>query len=942
MRIPCCLLVLAAWSAGWVAEARADEEADNELVFISGLVDRGLPDYAQKALDQLLLERPDLAARAKVAQAQILVGRRKFAEAEALAAQLPPDDPRADSIGLAVANGYYMTGDTEKAKTLYDAFFAKYKTPPKDPDLLRFFQEAAYRYAAMMERAGDEEGAAKAYDMILATTKDRALARRLRSEQAVLLVERAAEKEGKQREVLLKRAAKLCEDVLFGGGMDEIYGQTILTLAQSKLATGDQAGAEEVISDYMDVFRSIDKALAESEDGAARSPMAGARYLRGEINMKRGGAAEQKGDRAAAEKLLISAFKDFYNVAQKYPSSDYGAEAYAMAEEVRGRLESDYDKQINIKMPAGLARGPKKIGPKAYELADGLFMQKAWPQAAEAYLVVLNRFPETDQTPRALTNLIKAYAELGDTLSVKMLAGYLTERFAGHHDAGQALLIAAQHYFKVIKDEEMYLYLYDAFLDGYPKHPRSGAVLFSLAGLRKKAGDEEGRMKYLNRLISDYKQDAYFLRAVNALAWERFKVEDYEGAVEMFTLYVAEAQPGPDKAKAQFAMADAYRRQEQYVASAKSYALLISWLEKGSSDNPFYTSAEAKKENQSTLEKALLQRANVWATMPAPEAKVALLRARALQYYDQFLEGYAASDLAPKAMASKGTLLLTLKRNEEASATFEALSKKYPDSEEGKNSLFSLIKAAIESGQVDLAQKAFGDLMANKERYGPSEFLRVGKMMLELESYDQASVAYQQVLDEVENDEVMEKDERRAYIERALFGLGQAAYFKGDYEQASAKLSEMMTRYPRSGYFFNAKFVLAQALRETGRTDEAIDALKGVFAHAKTERLRNEANLELAFIYVKAGDEEKAFQAMQRINVLADPTDPELRDVLRSSLWEGAVLGMKLGHYEDVVENCTKYLEGFPRGDKVEQVRVMRRQARMKASSAVLEPAETP
>ncbi|NIQ93837.1 MAG: hypothetical protein GWN87_06185, partial [Desulfuromonadales bacterium] len=60
-------------------------------------------------------------------------------------------------------------------------------------------------------------------------------------------------------------------------------------------------------------------------------------------------------------------------------------------------------------------------------------------------------------------------------------------------------------------------------------------------------------MRYLGRLIENHKGDQNYARALSALAWDAYLGEDYEGAITNLTLYIAEAQPGPDKAKAQFA-----------------------------------------------------------------------------------------------------------------------------------------------------------------------------------------------------------------------------------------------------------------------------------------------------------------------------------------------------------------------------------------------------
>jgi hypothetical protein len=123
------------------------DEVDQEFLFASGLVSLGMPDYADKVVQQVLRLHPDRKDRAKLIQAEILISRRKFADAEEIVKTMGADNSKAQAIGLALAKGYYGVGELTKAKRLYDDFFKQYEgRVPTDPDLLRFYQESAYQF----------------------------------------------------------------------------------------------------------------------------------------------------------------------------------------------------------------------------------------------------------------------------------------------------------------------------------------------------------------------------------------------------------------------------------------------------------------------------------------------------------------------------------------------------------------------------------------------------------------------------------------------------------------------------------------------------------------------------------------------------------------------------------------------------------------------------
>jgi len=913
------LLVLALATA-----SHAQDEIDREFEFMSGLIKWGMADYAERALEKVLLRHPDQKERAKVIEAEIEVSRRNFEKAEEIAGSLPPDSETAHTIKLAIANGYYRQGEIEKAKQLYEAFFARFgDRAPEGADLRRFFQESAYRYAQMLEQAGDKEGAARAYDRVLQSGPEREVARPLMMEQAQLYVALAREHSGGKRDAFLNRASELIEELQWGG-IDIWFGKSIASLAHIELVRGNRERAREVLAENMDILKQIDDLLEEQDLDRSISPMAGARYLGGEIHEEQANALERAGKKKEAQDHLIKAFTEYYNVFAKYSGSEWAAKAGVKANEMKGRLEGDYGRRIKVKLPQGQQR--VKVGAQQFRLADTLYRQKKYEDAIAEYLKVVNQFPDSDQTPRVLSNVMQAYAQLGDPLMVKVVAEYLGERFSGDPSAARALLLAGKHYLDA-KDEPMYMFCYETYLKHFPEHERAAGVLFSLAGLRRRAGDDEGRMRYLRRILTDYQEDQYYLRTLQMLAWDAYRSERFDEAVHYFQRFVEEEQPGLERAKAQFAMADAHFRSEEYIPAVKAYTELIRWLDPDDTDNPYNTSPEARRENANILEKAHFQQANGLSLIQAPPERQAALYEKGIERLDHFLETYPDSSLAPKAMAGKGRLYLALGQFDAATRTFNTLASAYPQSEEGKSALYSLIKAAMEVEKVQVAKEAFGRMLANAQAYTPAEFARVGQLMFDVASYPEAIQAYRKVLEA--------QPEERALLERALFGMGKAYYELGQYAEAAEPLEALMTKYPKSGLFYDAKFALAESYLKTGQLAAAEEALTDIFRYASKPELINEASYQLGVIQREADEQEKAYASFQRVALLANPENREVRPIIEKCLWESIILGAELERFSDVIESCDQYLQLFPESERVERVRELQREARLSAAQPV-------
>lgn len=930
------MVLAAAIGSGARAQAPASE-ADREYAFASWLVQNNFPDFAERLLDQLARRFPDQADRGRVVQAEALIARRRFSDAEALVAALPKDSARAHAIRLAIANGYFRFGEREKARALYESFFAQYKGAiPGDPDLRRFYMDAAYRLGQMLETAGDLAGAAAAYEKVLAAKPEEVIARRLSAELAAVQVRAAAKlPAGAARDELLRKAKKLCDDIQ-NGGVDLWFGQTIVTLAHIELVQGKAEAAIKLLRSYDDINRQIEDMLKREALPMGLSPVAGARFLLGEVLLGQAEAKIKAGAKDEGVALLTEALREYFGVFARYAESDWAVPAGEKAEQVKARLES-LGKTVTVDFGPHL----RNVIQAQLRLADTQFAQRNYADATKQYLAVLNRYPNFKDVGRSLSNLIAAYANERDDWRMRATAEQIVERYAANPDAALGLLSAAKIYFDR-EAAEQYLYLYNLFVDRFPRHERTPAVLLSLAGMVRRAGNDAAADAYLERIIRDYRQDQNYPRALNQLAWSRYRAQKYAEAIALFEQLVKETAPSHERALAQFSLADALVRVNDFARAIREFRTLQSWLEP-KQNNPYGSTAAEIAKNQELLRNATFYLGYALSRSPAEPDRKAAIRGAALAILEQFVKNFSDSDLAPKAMSIMGGIHLELGNSAKASEAFEELARRYPQSEEGRSAHYARISAGIELGRIETAREAWGEVRRAPNPFSLDQLARMGDLMRGAGLHAEAVEAYRLVRAAIPPPD-------RAQLEPSLFGLGASLYELKQYEPAVEALQELIRRYPRSALFYEAKFTLGRALRELGRLAESVDALSEVFRYANDPLLIATANRELAEIQLRwaeklaaenRGAEARdrrlaALASYQRIVLSHNPQKPDakLRPMVEEAFAASVRLFMELGDFGRAVEDCDQYLSFFPDGARAAEFRRWREDARLRAATA--------
>lgn len=908
--------------AGSVAAATVDEE----FAFASGLINFEPPfvDLAQKVVDIVLAKDPTQEDRSRIIQAEIMIKRRQFEEAEQLIQTMGISNPKAQAISLALARSYFNIGENEKARALYNGFFKLYEGKmPTDPDLVRFYRDSAYQYAQIQEAIGDYVGAEVNYKRVEDVSDNKDIQRTMMVSRAQALVRAAEHQSGDEKEKLLERAIKICETIQWGG-LDLQFVDSIVIMANVELARGQAAAAQKVLMNNMDIIKPIDEMLKRNNLPLKDSPMAGARSLLGRLLKDEATKlAAQAGKEGEAIQAYSAALSEYYNVFVKYGESSWGPTAGLESKEIKGILESKYGKEVRINLPDTLAA---KAAGTEFRMADNLFRQKKYADAVAEYLNVLSQFPESgDLSIRALANLIQCYLYLPDPFYAKMVANYLGERFAAKSDIPAKALITAAQLYEKAGDKETATYLFDRYLEYCPDDPKAGQVLFFLASRAEQADDPDLGNSYLAKIITDYPQDQYYPQALSRRAWRSYRDQDFAGAIKGMALFIKESQPGPLKAQAMFALADSLQRIDQTAQAAKYFQVLVDEI--APPGNRYGTTAKEIDDNAK-----LLEQARFFGAYTLSRLKEEGSRRAAVDKLKEFLERYPQSNLAAKALNIQGSLQMALK-DPAANETFARLARDYPDTDEGRNAQYARINGALELGQIEQAHEAFAAMMANVGHYSIEEFVRVGQAMLDKQQWPQTVQAFGQVVG---------KTEERRFLERALYGIGEAKYELKDNEGAVASLNELMTRFPNSGLFYQAKFMLARANLAMGDFSAAKTALNDVFRYATDSELVNEATLVYATVLREGGELREALAAYKRMEYFGSQkmkTEKE-RAQVSTAILAALDLAAELGRTADVIESCDTYLQHYPTGPKVNEIRAKRQSAAMQLATEAAAPVE--
>ena len=235
------------------------------------------------------------------------------------------------------------------------------------------------------------------------------------------------------------------------------------------------------------------------------------------------------------------------------------------------------------------------------------------------------------------------------------------------------------------------------------------------------------------------------------------------------------------------------------------------------------------------------------------------------------------------------------------------------------------------------------EMLATAKEYPVEHFLKIGELMSRKGEFDQAIRAYKIVTTAMQQ-YPNPSPEQLGMDQRALFGIGRAHCEANQYNESVTFLTKLIETYPTTGLFYEARFLIARSYEALNRSSDAIATLRDIFQRAQSQEIINRATVDLARLQLAGGDATGALASCQRVVLLADPGNPNIRPYYEAALVMSVTLLGETEKWEAVTENANRYMKLFPDGKGINEVRKWRTKAHVStaAETASVEGGDNP
>jgi tetratricopeptide (TPR) repeat protein len=915
-----------------------EDPFDQEVRFISGMVDWGLPGYAEKYLSKYLIDHPEMKTRAGPLQIEILAGAGKFAEAQALIKTLPSNSVEAWKMKLALADRLYDWNKLNDARVIYDDFFKAYPSGPT-PELKQFYMESAYKYGQMLLLKKEDKAAVRTYEFVLLAKPDPEVEANVQIDLAELCVRVGEGSSGGERGNYFQKAKDICNKILWKGISDDpnrisVFTKALVIEAHMMSIDGSKREAIKMINGYMPMLKNLEDALKQSKLSLSYSPMPECRYLLGSLSQEEGEAMIKAGKKEDGGKLLVQAVEHFVNVYGKYPSSPWALEAGERTSKLKAILKAQ---GVKITIPDF---DMKPILMAQLSDAQTLLAQNQYKEAVPKYLAAVNAVPEQELSISALGDLIKCYAALGDTNYLYTIMGYVAERFSKNskldEHAGNVLLRTAEAA-TANKDVELSKHAYELYFKNFKNHTKLTPTLYHFGETSVADKNYDAALGYFQQ-VTNYPNDALYMPALSSASYCYMMLNDYTNALQILTKCLANAKPSPAMLDVKFRLGDVYRRMDNLPKAINEYTEILKIVDSGQKTN-YMVGADAEAKLKSVAERALFGKASCFARLKEPADKVKSYQDKAIDDFRKFMKDYPQSQLAPQVLSRLGTLLLVKGNSDEANKVFDKLAKEYKDSDEAKNAVFQQAVSLLDLGMKEKALEVFKRMLDNEKSFSAQQFLRAAKFLYEAKDYATALKFFEKARAGSQVKEVWEP---------ATLGFAQCSFETGNAKDAVKVIDELTKKNPSSAQTVEACFVKAKACADIGSKEadpkakvayfnQAVQAMNMARRIARDAETTVKVEVQLADMQLLMGTKEGkdgAAATYNRMLMFRDWNDAKTRPYIDQAFGKGIPLLLEKELNEDVVSLCDTYLQTFPNGRWSNDARKWRGVAQVKLATS--------
>ncbi len=921
----CSLLIAGAAQTGWSQGNQPRDPFDREVEFINSLLDQALFSYANLALDELRAAFPDDRDRLPVAEASILLRQGRTAPVEEMLQERNlATDTKAQAILLQLAMTYDAQGNTEAARERYMQFIQVNEGKEiEDPDVLRFFAGAGMRLAALLQAEGRYQDAGAVLRRVMAGEDSGVLQRKFRIMVIQNSIDHALSLQGTPRNQRLEEAEKEINEILWGAN-DNYWFMAMAQRAWIQHLRGDSNEALQSLNTIIPNARTMETELEKAEVPRSEFPRAIIRYVQGTILFDAAKAAQQRGEDEAAQQRAAQAANQFYNTFLQYDGNEYANRAGLRFEEVRNWLRETYDREINIGQQSPAAT--ERIFRRELDRAESLLRAGNAAEAERIILRALTQYPVTRYTQGALNTLGRIWMDQKNLWQLMMLSEHLADEYPDDNTVANMLL----RYGRLMLDEDDDFgteVVLGAFGRNFPGHPNAPVMLFSLATRARDRGDMAAANRFFDEVVEYHPGSQMATRVLTQRGAEALRERNFDRAVEIFTQVRDLAIPGFQRAQAVRGLADAKLRSDDPERQQEGLAELQALKQRlqPSDDSIYYRGADAER-SASLLESVRFNIALALIRMAREEGNEAY-RNEAAQVLARFREDYPQSDNMPGVMSSLGRIYLQQGRFDAATEMFNELSRRFPESDEGRDALFALVRAAIEEEQLDVARDAVNRMVAQPESYTDEQIFQVSQLMFNYELNEEAMQGFQLALSRPR------AAENVTFRQRAMLGFGQSALAAGNTDEAKKILSDFIEEFPTNAMVVDAGILLADAHldREPPDTTQARAALQHVGRILRSRRNpADQARLDIALgrIALAEGNIGAALADFYRVGV-SRPESPEHGDQVKRAIELGLAQaepmarGGDTGKWSLIVDLTQQFIDNFPLDRRAEEMRTL-------------------
>ena len=905
--------VMAADAAAPAAAPKENPELEAEISYVEALVNNGYPDLADPIIAATKKKWPESEVRFFAIEIRGLLALGKFEEAEKKIAALPDrKSTKYWAARLEVANNYFGRGQKPECMKIYDEFFKVFPKPPAD--IRKFYTEACYAYGQLL--VGDKQyaKAVQRYESLLSQVQEGSDAWCNLACETVEIYLRLAEplkdaKDAKKRDEYLKNAGKVVDKLLWQLEKPVYFGRGVSMKAHIEQMKGDLARAASIIDEYKPQLQELhDSILQNDPDGKfgllKQSPLPECLYLQAKMLWQEAQAEMQRKPKRNDEKIKDlmfgpkpkgekkrqvskGAFTMAVNVFLNYEMSAWAPAAGELSEEIRAFAEKEYKAKIKTKVTAEQIA---KVRAAQFRDADEKFAAQKYLEAIDAYLAVLAKFPEKEESVQAVANIASAYLDL--TLETKdkqkkeeyrmnadAVEGYLAERFSGSPNklmmtsAGDATVrLAAKE--AEYRNADRADRLYTEFFTNYRQHASAATLAAAKAMELQKAGKYEGAIRFWNIISQLYTNTTFYASSLAQLSFCHGKLGDHQAEIDYITRYLPIETVRVRKLQAQFQLAQMYQRDGLGIletAATNAVPEEVEAIEKRGSAQiiraiktfgGFTAEADAALADPSTTkddvakykmlrEAAMFMVGECWSRMNRPEKNLPVYRKKAAESYEGYLTAYAEGKYAKTAYVKLGTIYTALGDMAKSKDALDRLSKKFPDSDEAKNAKPRLAKNLIEMGLKREGAEIYSEMLRTDGAYTAAQFVNAGEALIEGKSWDLANQAFEKAI------RVAGKDSPVS-VAKARLGQAKVAWKQGSLPEARETLDQFLAdpQMSKMSIAADANFMLVEIASEQGRVEKdmmlrgkyfgaAIGALKKVRQYWSRKPLWQQDQLNL-------------------------------------------------------------------------------------------------